>query len=85
MVCCAGTLRACLSIFWVSVGGCIWALSQAPAYVLIFRSASPVNKFCCLQVRALYSATLPESVEDLARSVLKDPLRIVVGVPALPM
>eukprot|EP00891_Asterochloris_glomerata_P007849 jgi/Astpho2/7849/Aster-06135 len=30
-------------------------------------------------VRALYSATLPESVEDLARSVLKDPLRIVVG------
>lgn len=30
-------------------------------------------------VRALFSATLPEAVEGLARSVLKDPLRITVG------
>ena len=57
-------------------------MSQDPAYVLLFRCASPMNMFCCMQVRALYSATLPESVEDLARSVLKDPLRIVVSVPA---
>jgi ATP-dependent RNA helicase DDX52/ROK1 len=30
-------------------------------------------------VRALFSATLPETVENLARSVLRDPLRITVG------
>lgn len=30
-------------------------------------------------VRALFSATLPEAVESLARSVLQDPLRITVG------
>lgn len=30
-------------------------------------------------VRSLFSATLPESVELLARSVLRDPLRITVG------
>ncbi|GLC75527.1 hypothetical protein PLESTF_001653500 [Pleodorina starrii] len=30
--------------------------------------------------RALFSATLPERVEDLARSVLQQPLRITVGV-----
>lgn len=30
-------------------------------------------------VRSLFSATLPESVEILARSVLRDPLRITVG------
>ncbi|KAL4438005.1 hypothetical protein ABPG77_004226 [Micractinium sp. CCAP 211/92] len=30
-------------------------------------------------VRALFSATLPEAVENLARSVLKDPLRVTVG------
>ena len=30
-------------------------------------------------VRALFSATLPEAVEALARSVLRDPLRITVG------
>lgn len=30
-------------------------------------------------VRCLFSATLPENVEMLARSVLKDPLRITVG------
>lgn len=29
--------------------------------------------------RALFSATLPEKVEDLARSVLQQPLRITVG------
>ena len=29
--------------------------------------------------RALFSATLPEAVENLARSVLKDPLRVTVG------
>ncbi|EFJ45762.1 hypothetical protein VOLCADRAFT_118300, partial [Volvox carteri f. nagariensis] len=31
-------------------------------------------------VRALFSATLPERVEDLARSVLQQPLRITVGL-----
>ncbi|GLI66727.1 hypothetical protein VaNZ11_010667 [Volvox africanus] len=31
-------------------------------------------------VRALFSATLPERVEDLARSVLQQPLRITVGM-----
>jgi len=30
-------------------------------------------------VRALFSATLPETVEQLARSVLRDPLRVTVG------
>ncbi len=30
-------------------------------------------------VRALFSATLPEGVEALARSVLQDPLRVTVG------
>ena len=30
-------------------------------------------------VRGLFSATLPETVEQLARSVLRDPLRITVG------
>ncbi len=30
-------------------------------------------------VRALFSATLPEAVEGLARSVLQEPLRITVG------
>lgn len=30
-------------------------------------------------VRALFSATLPEKVEEMARSVLRDPLRITVG------
>lgn len=30
-------------------------------------------------VRALFSATLPETVEQLARSVLQDPLRVTVG------
>jgi len=30
-------------------------------------------------VRALFSATLPETVENLARSVLRDPLRVTVG------
>ncbi len=30
-------------------------------------------------VRGLFSATLPETVEGLARSVLRDPLRITVG------
>ena len=30
-------------------------------------------------VRALFSATLPEGVEDLARTVLRDPIRIVIG------
>ncbi|KAK9817077.1 hypothetical protein WJX72_009194 [[Myrmecia] bisecta] len=30
-------------------------------------------------VRALFSATLPQGVEELARSVLKDPLRVTVG------
>ena len=29
--------------------------------------------------RALFSATLPENVEDLARTVLRDPIRVVVG------
>ncbi|KIY97098.1 DEAD-box ATP-dependent RNA helicase 57, partial [Monoraphidium neglectum] len=29
--------------------------------------------------RALFSATLPEKVEDLARTVLRDPLRVTVG------
>ena len=63
----------------------MWGLSQAPVYFLIFCSACPVDVYCCLQVRALYSATLPEAVEDLARSVLKDPLRIVVSVRAHPV
>ena len=30
-------------------------------------------------MRALFSATLPETVEQLARSVLRDPLRVTVG------
>lgn len=33
-----------------------------------------------VQVRALFSATLPEAVEELARSVLTQPLRLTVGV-----
>ena len=33
----------------------------------------------CTSVRALFSATLPETVEQLARSVLRDPLRVTVG------
>ena len=32
-----------------------------------------------LQVRALFSATLPQGVEDLASSVLQNPLRLTVG------
>ncbi len=31
------------------------------------------------QVLALFSATLPEGVEGLARGVMQDPLRILVG------
>lgn len=31
-------------------------------------------------IRALFSATLPEKVEELARSILQQPLRITVGV-----
>lgn len=38
--------------------------------------AACTHKDC---VRALFSATLPEAVEGLARSVLKDPLRVTVG------
>lgn len=34
---------------------------------------------CDGQVRALFSATLPEAVEELARSVLVQPLRVTVG------
>lgn len=30
-------------------------------------------------IRCLFSATLPETVENLARSVLKDPLRVTIG------
>ena len=30
-------------------------------------------------VRSLFSATLPETVEELARSVMQDPIRITVG------
>lgn len=30
-------------------------------------------------IRALFSATLPESVETMARSILRDPLRVTVG------
>jgi ATP-dependent RNA helicase DDX52/ROK1 len=29
--------------------------------------------------RSLFSATLPETVEELARSIMHDPVRIVVG------
>ncbi len=32
-----------------------------------------------MQVVALFSATLPEKVEELARSMLKDPVRVTVG------
>ena len=32
-----------------------------------------------MQVRALFSATLPEAVEELARTVLVQPLRVTVG------
>lgn len=32
-----------------------------------------------LQVRALFSATLPEGVQELASSVLQSPLRLTVG------
>ena len=32
-----------------------------------------------VQVRALFSATLPEAVEELARTVLVQPLRVTVG------
>ena len=32
-----------------------------------------------LQVRALFSATLPEGVEEMASSVLQSPLRLTVG------
>lgn len=32
-----------------------------------------------IQVRGLFSATLPEGVEELASSVLQSPLRLVVG------
>ncbi len=32
-----------------------------------------------MQVVALFSATLPESVEELARSILRDPVRVTVG------
>ncbi len=35
--------------------------------------------FLLLQVRGLFSATLPEGVEELASSVLQSPLRLVVG------
>ena len=34
---------------------------------------------CPTLQRVLFSATLPQSVEDLARSVLQDPIRIIVG------
>ena len=32
-----------------------------------------------MQVVALFSATLPESVEELARGMLRDPVRVTVG------
>lgn len=36
----------------------------------------------CVQVqRALFSATLPPAVEDLAATVLRDPVKVVIGTP----
>lgn len=32
-----------------------------------------------MQVVGLFSATLPEKVEELARSMLRDPVRVTVG------
>lgn len=37
-----------------------------------------------MQVRALFSATLPEGVEELACSVLQAPLRLTVGTRNAP-
>ena len=37
-----------------------------------------------MQVLALFSATLPESVEELARSMLRDPVRVTVGLRNAP-
>ena len=37
-----------------------------------------------LQVRALFSATLPEGVEEMACSVLQSPLRLTVGARNAP-
>ncbi len=37
-----------------------------------------------LQVRALFSASLSEAVEDLARTLMHEPLRVTVGAPPEP-
>jgi ATP-dependent RNA helicase DDX52/ROK1 len=29
--------------------------------------------------KALFSATIPAAVEELARSVMKDPIRVIIG------
>ena len=43
-----------------------------------------VIAYFVVQVRALFSATLPEGVEELASSVLQSPLRLTVGVRNTP-
>lgn len=38
-----------------------------------------MRRCCALQVTGLFSATVPEPVEQLAKSILKDPVRVTVG------
>jgi ATP-dependent RNA helicase DDX52/ROK1 len=35
--------------------------------------------------KALFSATIPAAVEELARSVMTDPLRIIIGTKYIPL
>ena len=44
------------------------------------RSTLPAEvNYALVQVRALFSATLPQGVQELASSVLQSPLRLTVG------
>ncbi|CAL5219648.1 g1528 [Coccomyxa viridis] len=52
----------------------------------LFKQTDRVIKACSHPrlVVALFSATLPESVEELARSILRDPVRVTVGQRNVP-
>jgi hypothetical protein len=74
-VCVCLCVRVCMCVCvcgWVGVCvcGCGWLFQMDE---ILAECTNPVL------VRCLFSATLPPAVETLARSVMPDPVRIVVG------